>query len=264
MRPLPLPASVGLLLSFDFDGTLHDPAAEPTIHPAFFSRLQHLRESRGALWGINTGRSMPHLVHGFADGKFPFLPDFAVVCEREIFFPNHRGEFVSHRDWNQRCNDEVEMVFRMADLTLEEVREHICNHTGAQWMEEEGGSIGIISRTSEEMDWIVSEVTKMTSKYPDLGWQRSTIYLRFGHKNFQKGSALAEVARLRGLSAEQVFAIGDSHNDLEMLDAAVAQYRACPANAVTDVIRHVGRTQGYICQKDHSHGVIEALDHFFR
>jgi HAD superfamily hydrolase (TIGR01484 family) len=250
-------------LSFDFDGTLHDPAMDPPIDRQFFETLRRLRESHGALWGINTGRTMEYLAHGFMDGAFPFLPDYAVVCEREIFFPDETGRFVGAEDWNPRCAAEVEEVFAKAHQALHEVREHIRNHTGAQWMEEEGGSIGIISRTSEEMDWIVSEVTRMTREYRDLGWQRSTIYLRFGHKQYQKGSALAEVARLHKLTPAQVFAIGDSHNDLEMLDTGIAHHIACPANAVPDVRRHVGQQNGYQCQREHSHGVIEALDHFF-
>lgn len=206
---------------------------------------------------------MEHLAHGFMDGAFPFLPDYAVVCEREIFFPDETGRFVGAEEWNQRCAAEVEDVFSQAHQALHEVREHIRNHTGAQWMEEEGGSIGIIARTTEEMDWIVSEVTKMTCHFPALGWQRSTIYLRFGHKQYQKGSALAEVARLHNLPPAQVFAIGDSHNDLEMLDISIAHHIACPANAVADVLRHVSQQNGYVCQQENSHGVIEALDHFF-
>lgn len=263
VSPLSPPVSAQLLLSFDFDGTLHDPASVPAIDPDFFCLIEELRKSHGAIWGINTGRSMHHFAHGLVEGKFPFAPDYAVVCEREIYVSKPDGHFVAEKSWNQRCARDIDEIFVKAKKVMQKIREHIGHHTGAHWMEEDDGSIGIIARTTEEMDWIVTEVKKLTMNHPLLGWQRSTIYLRFGHKDYQKGSALAEVARLHQLSAAQVFAMGDSHNDLEMLDHHVAQKIACPANAVSDVVEHIRRQNGYVCRRPHSQGVIEALQHFF-
>ena len=40
------------------------------------------------------------------------------------------------------------------------------------------------------------------------------------HPNCSKGAALAEWAALRGLSREEIMAVGDNHNDLEMLSFA--------------------------------------------
>ncbi len=40
------------------------------------------------------------------------------------------------------------------------------------------------------------------------------------HPHCSKGAALAEWATLRGLAREEVMAIGDNHNDLEMLSFA--------------------------------------------
>jgi len=62
MRTLDPPAAVRTILSFDFDGTLHHPADDPTVPGEFFEEIRRLREHHGAVWGINTGRSMPHMV----------------------------------------------------------------------------------------------------------------------------------------------------------------------------------------------------------
>ena len=59
MKPLPAPSQPSAVLSFDFDGTLHDPAAMPPVPPDLFARLARLREDQQIVWGINTGRSMP-------------------------------------------------------------------------------------------------------------------------------------------------------------------------------------------------------------
>ena len=77
MRPLDLTAAPQFVLSFDFDGTLHNPAETPPLHPGFFGLIRRLREARGAVWGINTGRSMAHVIEGLIESHFPFTPDWA-------------------------------------------------------------------------------------------------------------------------------------------------------------------------------------------
>ena len=64
MRPLDACPKPGLLLSFDFDGTIHDPAESPPVPTSFFDEIRRLRETHGAVWGINTGRSMPQVIEG--------------------------------------------------------------------------------------------------------------------------------------------------------------------------------------------------------
>ena len=84
MKTLPPPPQPKAILSFDFDGTLHDPAAAPPVPVAFFELLRTLREEKQIVWGINTGRSMHQMVEGFIESRFPFLPDWVVAREREI------------------------------------------------------------------------------------------------------------------------------------------------------------------------------------
>ena len=48
----------------------------------FFELIRKLREEQGVIWGINTGRSMEHMVEGFMESRFPFLPDWVVAREQ--------------------------------------------------------------------------------------------------------------------------------------------------------------------------------------
>ncbi|WP_411827191.1 HAD family hydrolase [Luteolibacter sp. AS25] len=253
-----------LLLSFDFDGTLHNPAEKEPVPLTFFETIRRLRETRNAVWGINTGRSMPQVIEGLIESNFPFLPDWVIAREREIFFPNNFGRFLPHNDWNARCEKDIAKLFKKARKTLKLIRSEIEEHTGAQYIEIDGEPAGLISRTEEEMEWIVSHITPLITDIPDLGWQRNSIYLRFGHKNYQKGTTLSEMARLYELDTSQTFAMGDSHNDIEMLSDQHSGFAACPANAV-EAIRAViaARQQSMITIADHGHGTVEALDAFF-
>lgn len=260
LAPLPLP---GLILSFDFDGTLHHPGDEPPVSPRLFETLRRLRREKSALWGINTGRSIAHVVEGLADGGFPFSPDWIVAREREIWLPNAAGRWVSHEPWNRQCERDILHFFKDVAGTLEAIRRDVEEHTGATWIEQPGDPAGLIARTEEEMAWIIGRVEAHAADAPLLGWQRNSIWLRFGHRNYQKGSSLREVARHFGLVPAHTFAIGDSHNDFEMLHPDVAAHFACPGNSVPDIVAHVVAKGGHACHATHSAGCVEALEHFF-
>ena len=263
MSPLPSPPAATAILSFDFDGTLHHPSGAPPVPVAFFDLIRILREEQGVVWGINTGRSMPQMVEGFVEGHFPFLPDWVVAREREVYFPNRFGRWLPETKWNQRCEKEIHALFKRSKKLLAHLRREVGEHTGAQWIEMDGEPAGIISRTEEEMEWIVDHIGPIIGAEPHFSWQRNSIYLRFGHRDFQKGSSLSHVSGHYQLPVTRRFSIGDSHNDLEMLDPTNAGMTACPSNAVADVKKKIVSNGGLITKSAHGHGSIEALLHYF-
>jgi HAD superfamily hydrolase (TIGR01484 family) len=263
---MPLHATASLsspLLSFDFDGTLHNPAEEPSVSTELFDVLQELKISRQAKWGVNTGRSLPHLLEGLEEGKFPLAPDFIVAREREVFYAYGKGGWQEDAELNDRCEHEINVLLHDSRELMAELRHVIEEHTGAEWIEQPGEPAGLIARTEAEMAWIMAQVQKRVPAGSALGWQRNSIYLRFGPRNFQKGSSLARVASTLGIARESIFAIGDSHNDLEMLDVRIAAMVACPANAVAEIKEHLRAQDGYLSTAAYSAGVCEALRNFF-
>jgi len=258
MKPLPLLENARRILSFDFDGTLHHPADTPPVPAAFFDLIAHLRKEHGAMWCINTGRSLPLLIEGMVESRFPFSPDWVVAREREIYQSNAFGRMVPHAAWNKRCEKEMHRLFKKSANFLKTARHKILEQTGAEWIGMDGEPAGLIARTEEEMDWINACLLALDPP-ENLGWQRNSIYLRFGHRGFQKGSSLAEITRLQNLNADACFAIGDSHNDLEMLDPLHAAFIACPSNAIAEVRTHVTTHGGHLTSQPHGTGVIEAL-----
>lgn len=262
MQTLDPVGSPKVVLSFDFDGTLHDPSATPSVPPRLFEVLLRLRRDHHAIWGVNTGRSIEHVAEGLAEGGFPFRPDWVIAREREIYLTAGNG-WLPHLEWNQRCEEEIHALFRESRELLDRIRDEVLDHTGAEWIEMDGDPAGLIARREEDMEWIMPRVEALTKEMPQLGWQRNSIWLRFGHRDFQKGSSLAEIARVFEVPAAQCFAIGDSHNDFEMLDPKNAGMIACPRNSVAEIRVHVDAHGGYLCDEAHGTGVVEALERFF-
>ncbi len=261
MKSMPMPDEICGVLSFDFDGTLHDPDGEMFTEPGFFELLRELREG-GWVWGINTGRSQMQTMDGMREAAFPFLPDFLIARERELYTPSEFGRWQPIVEWNRRSAKAHKKMFGKARKVLGRIRQHVEEETEARWVEETGDPAGVIASTVEEMHQIVQLIDKERVGCELLGYLRNSIYLRFSHKDYHKGSSLAEIARRCQVSPQQVFAIGDGHNDIDMLRPEYAGMIACPANAHAEVRSHVGEQGGYICQQPASRGAIEALEYF--
>lgn len=81
----------------------------------------------------------------------------------------------------------------------------------------------------------LEEIQQMLrEKYPELSILKSRPYfLEITHKEATKGQALAFLAQREGIKAEEIVAIGDSYNDIDMLQ--FAGLGAAVANAPQEV-----------------------------
>jgi hydroxymethylpyrimidine pyrophosphatase-like HAD family hydrolase len=112
------------------------------------------------------------------------------------------------------------------------------------------------------MDKICVFLEEERRRVPGFAYMRNTIWVRFCHEAYSKGTALSELARLTGISRDEIFAAGDHYNDLPMLDGSCAKWVTCPSNAVPAVKEVVRLAGGYQARGRCSAGVVEALEHF--
>ncbi|MFL6588970.1 MAG: HAD family hydrolase [Chthoniobacterales bacterium] len=250
------------LLSTDFDGTLVAHGADPILDEQCMTAIEAL-QGDGALWAINTGRSVDLLESGLTDFEFPIHPDFILTSERDIFRPGTNGEkWEPFGDWNERVAREHAELFHSAKAVLAEVVDFVTQKTKARLLYHRAGLEGLVAESEEELQRVTEFIDRARSKHPNFHYQRNTVYLRFCHADYHKGSALAELSRLLEIPREQIFAAGDHHNDISMLDGRFAKYPACPANAIPEVKEAVRSARGYVAAKNHGAGVNEALLHF--
>jgi hypothetical protein len=218
-------------------------------------------QTEGTIWAINTGRSVSLLEEGLDDFAFPLQPDFILTSERDVFRPSERG-WEPFGDWNARCAQAHAELFGQASSVLAEVVDFVGRKTKARVIYEGDEPAGLIASSEEEMDALAQFIDRARTKQPKFHYQRNMIYLRFCHADYHKGAALAELARLTNTAREHIFASGDHHNDISMLDGKYAAMPACPANAIPEVKAAVEDAGGWVATKEFGAGVHEALQHF--
>jgi HAD superfamily hydrolase (TIGR01484 family) len=250
------------LLSTDFDGTLVDHDSRPAVSADLHEMLAQLRRC-GVAWAINTGRDLNLMLDGLREFDFPIEPDYILTNEREIFHRNANGEWQDFGDWNRRCIEAHDSLFSNESSFFDELLGFIRTETRARLIHENNRPVGIEGTNDADVDRLVSFVHERRGPESLFHYQRNTLFLRFCHAHYSKGTALAELCRLTDIGGHETFTIGDHHNDLSMLDGQFARWAAAPANAIEEVKTTVRNAGGYVAEKRCSEGVVEALRHFF-
>jgi hydroxymethylpyrimidine pyrophosphatase-like HAD family hydrolase len=120
----------------------------------------------------------------------------------------------------------------------------------------------LIADNNEDADAIQVFLDEYCVTVPSLTLVRNDVYARFSHARYNKGTALAEIARQLGIARDHIFAAGDHLNDLPMLSGEFARCVVAPDNAVSAVKELVRSQNGYVSHQPWGHGVARGLEHF--
>ncbi len=250
------------LISTDFDGTLFAEFENPPIPPALLELIGKL-QTRGAKWVINTGRDMSSLMEAIARSHVPVKPDYLVLVEREI----HRHEnsrYVSLDDWNIECHRAHEELFRRVRQDLPRLVSWVSSRFDATVYEDAYSPFCLLAGNNGDADAIHAYMEEYCQEVPNLQVVRNDVYARFAHSRYNKGTALAEIARRLEIPTDYIFVAGDHLNDLPMLDVRCARYISAPANAVPAVKETVRRQNGFVSEFPTGNGVAQALEFFWQ
>ena len=253
------------LLCFDFDGTFIDPENSREIHLDLQTALNLAREKNAAIV-INTGRSLIDATEGIYKCGMKILPDYIIALEREIYQPNRFKRWIDLGKWNVKCRKDHIKLLKKQRKFIETIRIYVEEETKARWVASQDEPAAIIASSEEEMDSICShldvQITQRKPKY--LAYERNSIYLRFSHSEYNKGTAAIALGKMLEIPKEKTFVIGDNYNDLKMLNQEVAGMIACPQNSVPMVKEKVIGIGGYVATNSYGAGAAEALNHFLK
>jgi HAD superfamily hydrolase (TIGR01484 family) len=248
------------LLSTDFDGTLFAELESPPVAHELQELIAGL-QARGTKWIINTGRDMSSLMAVLGRSGLRIKPDYLVLVEREIHC--HRdSQYVELEEWNAACVEAHGELFARVRADLPRLVGWIEARFPARIYEDPYSPLCLTAGSNGDMDAIHQHLESYCQEVEDLTVVRNDVYARFSHVAYNKGTALAELARRLGLAPDQVFAAGDHLNDLPMLSTQYARFLAAPANAVEPVKTAVRRQGGHVSDHSHGRGVADALRTF--
>lgn len=250
------------LISTDFDGTLFAEFEMPPVPEELVSLIAAL-QARGTKWVINTGRDMSSLMEALARARVPVQPDFLVLVEREIFI--HDGvRYAPHASWNGTCERDHEELFARIRPEVPGLMAWVNARFRATVYADPFSPFCLIAGNNGDADAIHAHLESYCAGIPNLAVVRNDVYARFSHAAYNKGTALAELSRLTGAKAAEVFAAGDHLNDLPMLSKEYAGCLVSPANAIPAVKAAVRRQNGFVSRLPCGNGVVEGLKHYLR
>ncbi len=248
------------LISTDFDGTLHADGENPPV-PLDLQALIGDLQRQGAKWVINTGRDLTGVMEGIARARLTIKPDFLVTVERDIYF--HEGpHYTACAEWNAGCTRAHEALFARVEPDVPRLIEWVSARFSATLYEDDFSPFCMIAGNNTDADAIQVFLDDYCRGIPDLTVVRNDVYARFSHVGYNKGTALAEIARQLGVAREHIFAAGDHLNDLPMLSGEHARCVVAPDNAVPQVKELVRRQNGYVSHQPWGHGVARGLEHY--
>ena len=246
------------LISTDFDGTFFAEFENPPV-PEKIQTLIGQLQARGAKWVINTGRDMSSLMETMARARISIQPDYLVLVEREIH--RHDGSwYVGVEEWNRACARDHQELFTRLRVDLPGLMEWVNARFHATVYEDAYSPFCLIAGNNGDADAIHDFLNDYCLSVPNLTVVRNDVYARFSHSAYNKGTALAEIARRLDITPDHIFAAGDHLNDLPMLSQEFAHWLVAPENAVVSVKESVRRQNGFVSSLPHAHGVAQGLE----
>lgn len=245
------------LLSTDFDGTLHAEFENPPV-PRELQDLIAGLQAQGMTWVINTGRDLSSLMETLENAQLSVWPDYVVAVEREIHARSD-SDYRPVEHWNLACDLAHRDLFARVRPDVPRLSAWIKSRFLATIYEDPYSPFCLIAGNNLDADVIHEYLVDYCLEVPALTVVRNDVYARFSHANYNKGSALGEIARLLGISAECIVAAGDHLNDLPMLSTRYAKWLIAPGNAVPAVKHAVRTQQGMISASLHGQGVYDGL-----
>ncbi len=257
-RVPPLVGGCRWLIALDYDGTLRSETGSP-VPPEFFAQMQCWR-AQGVRWGINTGRSMSYLL-GELLPLLPFLPDFLCTCERYVHMADANGCLRAARLHNRRCLcDNLSLRERCLPAVQQALAQLRRERPELEWEYAADDPLSVEAVDADTMEEMLPFLRRMEAVLTGAAIQRAGRYLRFSDARYNKGSALAYVSRAWKLAGNQLFIMGDGHNDLGAFRLFPEAFCAAPAGAHPEVVDYLRERGGYV--SSHS-GVLDALRHWY-
>lgn len=251
------------MIGIDFDGTLVEHTKDgPYVPPETRVLLEDLI-TRGVYVGIVSGNQWWDMRGNLEKAGIPWGDPFPTfVLSRETFLHwQKNGSMISDKEWNVARGGEMGELVRFLSakqydlfVDLEAAGFKVM---GFPLLGDYG--LEVHFSTEEEAERARLWLAEWAKDIPFARTHRNVRNANIVLATAGKGKSLLRAATVRGLEPQQVLAIGDSYNDLDMLDGHLGIWPGAVGNAaerVKDAVRQAG---GVVATKVAGAGVEEIL-----
>ena len=250
------------LLCLDLDGTMVE-SAGLHVWPSddVVAALNKLGE-RGVRWCTNSGRSADNQAGMIqATRSLSNLPIAILSGERFIHLADP-PYYVPLESFNTAMQRRMDALFPVMVEAVEPHRQRLREQFDFRVEGTANEVIGWNLTNQSQADGFIGELEGILRDVPDVQILRNGAWIILTHVDAGKGKTLSVLLEREGISPEQVLAIGDHLNDLDMLDGSAAKYVGCPADAHPRVKEVVTKAGGMVSSRDAHRGTLEIIDHY--
>ena len=256
------------LIAMDLDSTLLDWSdGQATISEGCKAALQEAAH-KGIQIVIATGRTLRELALELQANHLPFgtpVPHFVIALEKYCYRivngqPQEDGVLAQ---WNAERWREARQVVEA--IILPHAPEWL-RRLAAQglpphrWvLDTRAGWFSLVYETVDRAQAAETLLHQLGQPFPELAVNRNAVFVGFIPRHGTKGKALHFLASTLGIPTSRVMAIGDSINDLDMLNGAFGFFPVAVANAEPEIKAAVQRAGGLVVSQPASDGVAEAI-----
>jgi HAD superfamily hydrolase (TIGR01484 family) len=262
------------MIGVDLDGTmLGGTAGRYGFLPAGIDALRFFVKEHQGQVAIVTGRdiaSIEKLLEMEGIGAEEGWPHVIIAEERYIYHLHERS-YIAEEKWNRSIHETERKHF-------EDIRRGVNELLADQLAQLTPGSRRVEGEVEEQRGYVellfTSPEAARRGEAVALEWLRrhqlpyTTIRNVKGvsvrHRDVGKGQLLRKVCETLDIPPSCVLAVGDSANDLSMLDGSNGFLSAAPGNADMEVQAAVRQSGGYIANGTCGDGVAEAVYHFLQ
>lgn len=254
------------LIAFDFDGTILE---EGMVIPEPTKERLNIVRDLGIRISTASGRKLEDQfkileLNGLGDKTG--YPHSLVVDESRIFLLDGEG-YIPLESWNNKVSEEWKKLYPLAEeILLKEVEELKAN--GEEVSIHIIGEVALVRNMvamrfssierAKEYEKILSRKLKATDS--PFWCNRNFSLVQILPPSVGKGNTVLALSRYLGISPDEVLVIGDSGNDIDMLDGRYGFRSATVSNADSEIKEIVRKNRGYVAQNPISSGIIEIIE----
>lgn len=254
------------LVCLDFDGTImvYDDPPSGHFHPEVIALLNEL-EGRGVRWCTNSGRDLQDqgrvIEHAVAQG-LTHKP-IALICSESMVYLRSNGSFHPLEPWNSMVQKDLVHFHRRVQERLQPLMPALQRSYGMlpSYIGEHYTAFAIPDKDGLPQRFHL-EIGEILSDIPKTMVTRNGGWVAILTEDLGKGNALRQFAAAGGYLPEDILAVGDHFNDLNMLDGKAAKHVGCPSNAIPEVIATVRLAGGYVARGQGPQGTMEVIRRF--